>query len=80
MSQVEARFLHLTYQGENRPRPLSVTPLQQTLEILINTLTSRLIQAVCKKQLDRTWLCAGISPLRLALRTWAKCQKTRQVL
>jgi len=43
-------------------------------------LTSKLIQAVPKKQLDRMWLCAGISPLLFALRTWSKCQKTQQVL
>jgi len=30
---------------------------------LISTLTSGLIQAVRKKQLNRMWLCAGISPL-----------------
>jgi len=42
---------------------------------------SGLIQAVCKKkQLDRTWLCAGISPLLYGLRTWSKCQKTQQIL
>jgi len=45
-----------------------------------NTLTSGLIQAVRKKQLDRTWLCVRISPLLYGLRTWSKCQKTRQVL
>jgi len=41
---------------------------------------SGLIQAVCKKQLIRTWLCAGISPLLYGLWTWSKCQKMRQVL
>jgi len=45
-----------------------------------NTLISGLIQAVHKKQLDRTWLCAGISPLLYGLRTWLKYQKTWQVL
>jgi len=45
-----------------------------------NTLTSGLIQAVHKKQLIRTWLCAGISPLLYRLRTWSKCQKMQQVL
>jgi len=33
----------------------------------VHTLTPGLIQAVCKKQLDQTWLCAGISPLRYGL-------------
>jgi len=28
-----------------------------------------------KKQLECTWVCTGISPLPLALRTWLKCQK-----
>jgi len=40
----------------------------------LNTLMSGLIQAV------HTWLCAGISLLRLALWTWSKCQKTQEVL
>jgi len=43
-------------------------------------LTSGLILAARKKQLDRTWLCAGISLLLCRLRTWSKCQKMRQVL
>jgi len=42
-----------------------------------NTSTFGLIQAVRKKQLDRTWLCAGISPLLYGLRTWLMCQKTQ---
>jgi len=46
---------------------------------LFNTLTSGLIQAVHKKQLDCTWLCVGISLFRLLLWTWSKCQKTRHV-
>jgi len=50
------------------------------LWVSINTLTPGLIQVVRKKnQLDRTWLCAGISPVLYRLRTWLKCQKTRQV-
>jgi len=32
-----------------------------------------------KKTFKRTCLCAGISPLLYRLRTWSKCQKTRQV-
>jgi len=36
---------------------------------LVNTLTSGLIQAVRKKQLDCTWLFAGISPLLYRLWT-----------
>jgi len=48
----------------------------------LNTLTSGLIQKkqTAKKQLIRTWLCTGISPLLYGLWTWSKCQKTRQVL
>jgi len=46
--------------------------------MLFNILT--LTQAVHKKQLGRTWLCAGISPLLYGLRTWSKCQTMRQVL
>jgi len=46
----------------------------------VNTLAPGLIQAVHKKQLDRTWLCVGISLLLHGLQTWSKCQKTRQVL
>jgi len=42
----------------------------------LNTLAPGLIQAVCKKQLDHAWLCAGISPLLYGLRTCSKCQKT----
>jgi len=41
---------------------------------------SRLIQAVRKKTLYRMWLCTRISSLLYGLRTWLKCQKTRQVL
>ena len=33
--QAGARFLHLAWQGGNRSRPLSVTPLKETLERLI---------------------------------------------
>jgi len=32
-----------------------------------------------KKMPKHTWLCTGISPLLYGLRTWSKCQKTRQV-
>jgi len=35
----------------------------------VNTLRTRLIQAVRKKQLIRTWLCARIFPLLYALQT-----------
>jgi len=42
----------------------------------LNTLAPGLIQAVCKKQLDHTWLCAWISLLLYGLRTCLKCQKT----
>jgi len=35
----------------------------------INTLAARLIQAVRKKQLIRTWLCGSISPLLFAQAT-----------
>ena len=48
--------------------------------LYVNTLTSGLIQVVRRKQLDHTWLCAGISPLMYRLRIWSKCQKTQQVL
>jgi len=41
-------------------------------------LTFRLIQAVRKIQLIRTWLCAGISPLLYELQTWSKHQKMRK--
>jgi len=53
---------------------------RQVFKSAINTLMSGLIQAVRKKQLDRTWLCVGISLLLFGLRTWSKCQKTQQVL
>ena len=38
--------------------------------LAINTVRARLIQAVRKKQLIRTWLCAGISLFLYALQTW----------
>jgi len=37
----------------------------------------RLLSGIFGKK--RTWLRAGISPLLYELRTWTKCQKTRQV-
>jgi len=43
--------------------------------LYVNTLTSGLIQVVRRKQLDRTWLYAGISPFLYRLRIWLKCQK-----
>jgi len=39
------------------------------LALAVNTLRAGLIQAVRKKQLIRTWLCARISPLLYALQT-----------
>jgi len=40
----------------------------------VNTLASGRFWGFLRKK--RTWLCAGISPVRL--QTWSKCQKTRQ--
>jgi len=42
----------------------------------LNTLAARLIQAVRKMQLIRTWLCGWISPLLFALVTRRISQKT----
>jgi len=47
----------------------------------VETSMSGLIQVVRKKKLlDRTWLCAEISPFLFGLQTWSKCQKMRHVL
>jgi len=43
---------------------------------VLNTLAAGLIQAVCKKQLIRTWLCGWISLLLFALATRRISQKT----
>jgi len=40
----------------------------------------RLLSGIFEKNPPkRTWLCAGNSPVRYALQTWQKSQKTRQV-
>jgi len=49
-------------------------PCKVHLTVWVNSSVSQ------KKQLDHTWLCVGISPLLYGLRTWSKCQKTRQVV
>jgi len=36
-------------------------------------------KGIFEKTPKRTWLCAGVTPLLYGLRTWLKCQKTRQV-
>jgi len=70
------------FQKQSRTKQITrscfvVTLLCKTSEF--NTLASGWKRGFSKKIPKRTWLCAGISLVLLVLRTWSKCQKTRQV-